>query len=102
MNVTELEVISSKVTQTGSFLNKLVANNSIDTPLGKVNSRSTYYMFTATQNKKGLKAKLDLDLFDIVVDDVTMVDQETGDEIIVKCKKLYPKRAEVPATEEDA
>jgi hypothetical protein len=95
MNKVELLVESSTKTKNDNFCNKLVNKSiiEIDTDFGKVSQErtSTYYLFTEKENEKGMKASLDLELFDIIEKEYPFVDDE-GAEQVATLKYLYPKR----------
>lgn len=92
--VIELEVISSNPTKNGNHCNKLQAKTIIkaETEFGTVEQERqlTYYLFTKEQNEVGKKAKIDLDLFDIVESPYSFVDED-GNEIEAMLKKMYPR-----------
>lgn len=95
MSVLQLKVESSNPTKNNNFCNKLVNKSTItvETDFGTVEQErtSTYYLFTKKQNEKGMEAKLDLALFDIVEKDYE-IDVDGSPETI-QLKYLYPKRA---------
>ena len=96
MSFPTFTVESSSPTKNGNFCNKLINKDTItiETDFGKVKQErsTTYYLFTDKQNDEGLKAQLNLDVFDIVEKPYKFVDQETGAEEEISLKYLYPKR----------
>jgi len=95
MNPLELTVESSSKTKNDNFCNKLVSKrvHKVETDFGTVESEqtATYYLFTNKENAKGMKAKMNLELFDIVEKEFPFVD-ESGAPQVATLKYLYPKR----------
>lgn len=91
----EFTVESSTSTKNGNFCNKLQSKKvtKVETEFGVVETeqQTTYYLFTNKENPKGMKAKLNLDLFDVVAKEYPFVD-EAGAEQVAALKYLYPKR----------
>ena len=92
-NIIELVVETSTKTKNGNFMTKLVGKTAgVKTAFGEVEGGNrTFYMFTDTENAKGSKGSIDLEQFDIVVNDYPFTDDK-GDEQIAKLNYLYPLR----------
>jgi len=90
----ELTVESSNPTKNGNYCNKLVAKSviSVQTAFGVVEQerQSTYYLFTKTANNKGVKAQMDISLFDVISKDYEIIN-EAGNPETIQLKYLYPK-----------
>lgn len=91
----ELTVESSTKTKNDNFCNKLVSKTiaKVETDFGTVESERTvtYYLFTNKENPKGMKAKMNLELFDVVEKSYPFID-EAGAAQEATLKYLYPKR----------
>ena len=89
------KVESSNVTKNNNYCNKLVNKTTVNTqtPFGVTVSeqQETYYLFTATINKVGFEAPLDIALFDVVEKPFSFTD-EAGKPVVAQLKYLYPKR----------
>jgi hypothetical protein len=92
-NIIELTVESSTKTVNGNFANKLVGKTEgVKTAFGEVEGgKRTFYMFTDTENAKGVKGPVDLELFDTVKNDYPFTDDK-GEEQIAVLSYLYPRR----------
>ena len=92
-NIIELTVESSTKTVNGNFANKLIGKTEgVKTAFGEVEGgKRTFYMFTDSENAKGVKGPIDLDQFDTVKNDYPFTDDK-GEEQIAVLSYLYPKR----------
>jgi len=54
--------------------------------------RQTYYAFLNEALQPGYEGEINLDDFDVVVNEVSLIDKLTNNPITVKCKTLYAKR----------
>ena len=92
--IINLTVETSTSTKNGNFANKLIGKGAeVATAFGKVEGgKRTFYMFTDTQNAKGLSADIELNNFDQVKRDYPFVDDK-GAEQVATLTYLYPKKA---------
>lgn len=89
-----LTVVKSTSTSNGNFLHKLTTENKVETPLGNIVQKQTYYIFTDSAKEAGTKIEWDLlndPNVEIVKQDRTFKDSDNK-EITVTLKYIFPKK----------
>lgn len=90
----KLKVEKTTQTTTGQFLNKLVGEHKVTTPLGDIVQKKTYYLFTQQDNPIGTEVEWDIEHdenVEIVPLERTFKDSD-GKEMTATLKYIFPKK----------